>query len=75
MWIRCGECFQACPNDVLHPLRFQQGLDGLWTPHVVADWAGCESCCHVCGQVCPTEAIRALPLAEKKVCRRGLAAR
>jgi NAD-dependent dihydropyrimidine dehydrogenase PreA subunit len=73
MCIRCGECFKACPNDVLHPLRFQQGLDGLWTPHVVADWAGCESSCNACGQVCPTGAIRALPLDEKKVCRIGLA--
>ena len=73
MCIRCGECFKACPNDVLHSLGFQQGLAGLWTPHVVADWAGCESSCNACGQVCPTGAIRALPLAEKQVCRIGLA--
>ena len=71
--IRCGECFKACPNDVLHPLGFQQGFEGLWTPHVVADWAGCESSCNACGQVCPTGAIRALALEEKKVCHIGLA--
>jgi NAD-dependent dihydropyrimidine dehydrogenase PreA subunit len=71
--IRCGECFKACPNDVLHAMGFQQGFEGLWTPHVVADWAGCESSCNACGQVCPTGAIRALPLEEKKVCRIGLA--
>lgn len=71
--IRCGECFKACPNNVLHPLAFQQGLEGLWTPHVAADWAGCESSCNACGQVCPTGAIRALPLEEKKVARIGLA--
>jgi NAD-dependent dihydropyrimidine dehydrogenase PreA subunit len=71
--IRCGECFKACPNDVLHPMGFQQGFEGLWTPHVVADWAGCESSCNACGQVCPTGAIRAIPLEEKKVCRIGLA--
>jgi NAD-dependent dihydropyrimidine dehydrogenase PreA subunit len=73
MCIRCGECYKACPNDVLHPIAFQQGLEGLWTPHVVANWAGCESSCNACGEVCPTGAIRALPLAEKKVCRIGLA--
>ncbi|MEX0702812.1 MAG: 4Fe-4S binding protein [Planctomycetales bacterium] len=73
MCIRCGECFQACPNDVLHPLKFQQGLEGLWTPHVVADWSGCESSCSACTQVCPTGAIRAIPLEEKTVCRIGLA--
>lgn len=71
--IRCGECFKACPSDVLQPLGFQQGLEGLWTPHVVADWAGCASSCNNCGQVCPTGAIVALPLEEKKKARMGLA--
>jgi NAD-dependent dihydropyrimidine dehydrogenase PreA subunit len=71
--IRCGECFKACPNNVLQSEGFQQGLEGLWTPIVVADWAGCESSCNACGQVCPTGAIRALPLGEKKVARMGLA--
>ena len=71
--IRCGECFRACPNDVLQSLGFQQGLEGLWTPHVVADWAGCESSCNACTQVCPTGAIRAIPLEEKKVCHIALA--
>ncbi|MDG1895834.1 MAG: 4Fe-4S binding protein [Fuerstiella sp.] len=73
MCIRCGECFKACPNNVLQPEGFQQGLEGLWTPMVVADWAGCESSCNACGEVCPTGAIRSLPLAEKKVARMGLA--
>jgi NAD-dependent dihydropyrimidine dehydrogenase PreA subunit len=58
---------------VLQPLAFEQGLEGLWTPHVVADWAGCESSCNACGQVCPTGAIRALPLDEKRHARIGLA--
>ncbi len=73
MCIRCGECFKACPNNVLQAEGFQQGLDGLWTPMVVADWAGCEPSCNACGQVCPTSAIRALALEEKRVARIGLA--
>jgi Fe-S-cluster-containing hydrogenase component 2 len=48
-------------------------LEGLWSPAVFADFAGCESSCNACGQVCPTGAIRALPLEEKKVARMGLA--
>ncbi|MHB8898215.1 MAG: 4Fe-4S binding protein [Thermoguttaceae bacterium] len=71
--IRCGECFQACPNDVLQPMAFQQGIVGLWTPHVVADWSGCEPSCNNCCQVCPTGAIRPIPLQEKRVARMALA--
>ncbi len=71
--IRCGECFKACPNNVLHPEGFQQGFEGLWTPLVNADWAGCAPSCNACGQVCPTGAIRPLPMEEKRVARMGLA--
>ena len=28
MCIRCGECYQACPSDVLQPLGFQQDWKG-----------------------------------------------
>ena len=73
MCIRCGECFKVCPNNVLQPMGFEGGLDGLWTPWVVANWSGCEPNCNNCGQVCPTGAIRALPLEEKRVVRMGLA--
>jgi MauM/NapG family ferredoxin protein len=74
MCIRCGECFKACPYNVLQPMSFmQQGLEGLWTPYVVADHAGCAPSCNACGEVCPTGAIRALPLEEKRVARMGLA--
>jgi ferredoxin len=73
MCIRCGECFKACPNNVLQAEGFEQGIEGLWTPLVNADWAGCESSCNACGQVCPTGAIRSLPLEEKRVARMGLA--
>jgi len=54
-------------------MGFDDGLENLWTPFVAADWAGCESSCNACGQVCPTGAIRALPLEEKRDARMGLA--
>jgi NAD-dependent dihydropyrimidine dehydrogenase PreA subunit len=73
MCIRCGECYKVCPNNVLQPEGLQQGLEGLWTPRVEANWAGCDSSCNACGQVCPTGAIRELPLEEKRVARMGLA--
>ena len=71
--IRCGECLQACPNDVLQPQSFEQGVEGLWTPRVVANWSGCEPSCNNCCQVCPTGAIREISLEEKRVARMGLA--
>ena len=71
--IRCSACFQACPNNVLQPVGLDQGLDALWTPQAVARWSGCEPSCNNCGQVCPTGAIRALPIEEKRAARMGLA--
>jgi len=71
--IRCGECINACPSRVLQPMGFQQGFEGLWTPRAVADWSGCEPSCNICGNVCPTGAIRALLLEEKRAARMGLA--
>lgn len=73
MCIRCGECFKVCPNNVLQVQGLQQGLEGLWTPVAQPDWAGCESSCNACGQVCPTGAIRELAIEEKRHARMGLA--
>ncbi len=71
--IRCGECFKACPNNVLQPAGFQYGPDSLWTPVVVANWSGCSPSCTNCGRVCPTGAIRPLAIEEKRSARMGLA--
>jgi ferredoxin len=71
--IRCGECLKACPFNVLQPMGFGHGLDFLWTPQAVFDWSGCDPTCANCGQVCPTGAVRALPLPEKAAARMGLA--
>jgi ferredoxin len=71
--IRCGACYQACPNNVLQPMGMSGGLDGLWTPRAVPEWSGCEPTCNNCGHVCPTGAIRALAIEEKRAARMGLA--
>ena len=71
--IRCGQCIKVCPSNVLQPASFEMGLDGLWTPTLAPDFAGCEPSCSNCGQVCPTGAIRKLPLAEKRAARVALA--
>lgn len=69
--IRCGVCFRACPNSVLQPIGLAQGPGGLWTPQAVPRWSGCEPSCNSCGQVCPTGAVRPLPLEEKRAARMG----
>lgn len=71
--VRCGECIKACPFSVLQAAGLEGGFDGLWAPRVNADWSGCDPTCNNCGQVCPTGAIRALPLEEKRAARMGLA--
>lgn len=69
----CRTCSGVCPNNVLQPAGFEHGFNALWTPKVVADWSGCEPSCNNCGQVCPTGAVRALDLEEKRAARIGLA--
>ncbi|MDD5225271.1 MAG: 4Fe-4S dicluster domain-containing protein [bacterium] len=71
--IRCGECLKSCITNTLQPAVFESGFEGLWTPRHQMRLAGCEQSCNVCGQVCPTQAIRALTLEEKKHARIGTA--
>ncbi len=71
--VRCGLCIKVCPGPVLHPAGLGAGLDALWTPVAVPSWAGCHQECNFCGQVCPTGAIRPLPIEEKKKTHMGLA--
>lgn len=65
---------KACPTGGLQPTGLEAGLEGLWTPHLVARIGHCEYNCNLCGQVCPTEAIAPLSVAEKQKVHIGLAA-
>ncbi|MBI5418653.1 MAG: 4Fe-4S binding protein [Deltaproteobacteria bacterium] len=70
---RCGECMRVCIANGLQPTWFEAGLEGLWSPILVSRVGYCEYKCTLCGQVCPTGAIRRLSLAEKKKVKIGLA--
>jgi ferredoxin len=63
--IRCGECMKSCLTNTIQPCLWESGLAGLWTPKLDFRFAPCEQQCNVCGKVCPTQAIRSLPLEEK----------
>jgi ferredoxin len=57
---------KVCPTGALAPSLFEAGLEGLWTPLLVARMGYCDFSCHACGQICPTGAIPPLTLAEKR---------
>ncbi len=71
--IQCGQCMKVCPTNALHPTLTEAGLEGIWTPMLIARLGYCEYECRLCGLVCPTEAIKPLPLDEKKTVKMGLA--
>jgi MauM/NapG family ferredoxin protein len=71
--IRCGECMKACPTNTLQPIWFRAGPDGIFSPVMTPRLAACATGCNLCGNVCPTGAIRALPLLEKAHAKVGTA--
>lgn len=71
--IRCGECMKVCLTNGLQPTLLEAGLEGMWTPRLVPRIGYCEYNCTLCGQVCPTQAIRRLDREEKQKVRIGLA--
>jgi polyferredoxin len=71
--IRCGECMKSCVTNTLQPCFWESGLSGLWTPKMDLRFAACEQNCNVCGKVCPTQAIRSVPLEEKTHAKVGTA--
>lgn len=71
--LACGECMKVCPTNTLQPCMFTDGFSRLYTPKVVPRIAGCEEKCNLCGNVCPTGAIRKLPLEEKQFVKIGTA--
>lgn len=71
--IRCGKCMKVCPTSGLQPSLSESGLEGLWTPVLVSRLGYCDYSCNACGQVCPSEAIPALTLEEKRWTVIGLA--
>ncbi len=64
--VHCGQCLKVCPNHALRPTLLEAGLEGFWTPMLVPRSGFCDYDCNACGQVCPTGAIPALPLEEKR---------
>ncbi len=71
--VKCGECMKVCITGGLQPTLLEAGLEGIWSPVLVPTAGYCEYRCTLCGQVCPTGAIKELPLERKVKVKLGLA--
>lgn len=71
--IRCGSCISVCLTGGLQPALLEGGIEGLFTPRLVPEIGECDEFCNKCGQACPTQAIRYLPLEEKRNFKMGTA--
>lgn len=64
--IKCDQCINACPTNVLQPATFKEGgFEALWTPVMNFKIRHCQLKCTLCSEVCPTGAIRKISVAEK----------
>jgi polyferredoxin len=71
--VKCGECMKVCITNGLQPTLLEAGLEGIWSPLLIPRIGYCEYRCTLCGQVCPTGAIKRLELKEKVKVKIGLA--
>ncbi|MDA8215839.1 MAG: 4Fe-4S binding protein [Nitrospiraceae bacterium] len=71
--VKCGECMKVCITNGLQPTLLEAGIEGIWSPILIPKIGYCEYRCTLCGQVCPTGAIKRLSLEEKAKVKIGLA--
>ncbi len=64
--IKCDQCLNVCPTNVLQPATLMQaGLEGLWTPVMDMRIGFCQLNCTLCSEVCPTGAIQKISVEKK----------
>ncbi len=64
--IKCDQCINVCPTNVLQPSTLAEGgLEGLWTPVMDFSVGFCQLNCTLCSEVCPTGAIQKTSLEKK----------
>ncbi len=64
--IKCDQCINVCPTNVLQPSSMEQGgFEGFWTPVMDFSVGFCQLNCTLCSEVCPTGAIQKTSLAKK----------
>lgn len=71
--LKCGECMKVCLTNGLQPTLMEAGLEEIWSPILIPKLGYCQYYCILCGQVCPSGAIKKLTVSEKVQVRIGLA--
>ncbi|CAK7030046.1 MAG: Ferredoxin-type protein NapF [Desulfovibrio sp.] len=71
--VRCGQCMKACPTGGLQPAMLQAGFSGMFSPFLAPRSGPCLPECAACGTICPSRAIHALPVKEKRWAKIGTA--
>ena len=69
----CHLCVSVCPTQVLQPSFLHYGLQGFMQPYMDYHAGFCNFECDLCGQVCPTDAIKAVLPDQKKRIQTGIA--
>ena len=68
----CHLCISKCPQNVIKPALFEYGLSGLFLPVMkFSPEVFCNYDCTLCGEVCPTSAIKPLTINEKHTTQTG----
>ncbi len=73
--LRCGECVRVCSTSGrgLQLSAIANGLESLGTPKLLTPDGYCQYNCNACGEVCPSGAIKSLPLNKKQKRKMGTA--
>lgn len=72
--IKCNECIDNCPNEVLQPASDQYGKGFENVPYLDFSTKFCDYTCNTCSTICPTDAIIEIPLKDKQITQIGIAA-
>ena len=62
----CYLCVSHCPGKVIKPGFAVFGKEGVLMPHLSYTQGYCNFACTICGDICPSGAIRPLNIQEKK---------
>ena len=67
----CHLCISKCPNQVIQPGKFADGMKAVLQPVMDFKKGYCDYSCHLCGEICPAQAINKQLLSKKRRTRIG----